>query len=78
MMTIRRCGFRLLLVCSVLAASDGVFPTVVRAVTRMAADLTPEAVGKAIDAAKDGDIVQLPDGTAVWTKGAGTPAIGAK
>ena len=36
--------------------------------TRTAADLTPEAVGKAIDAAKDGDIVQLPAGTAVWSK----------
>ena len=37
--------------------------------TRTAADLTPEAVGKAIDAAKDGDTVQLPEGTAVWSKG---------
>ena len=33
------------------------------------ADLTPEAVWKAINAAKDGDTVQLPAGTAVWTKG---------
>ena len=31
--------------------------------------LTPEAVWAAIDAAKDGDTVQLPAGTAVWTKG---------
>ena len=36
--------------------------------TRTAADLTPEAVGKAIDAAQDGDTVQLPAGTAVWSK----------
>ena len=31
--------------------------------------LTPEAVWEAVNAAKDGDIVQLPAGTAVWTKG---------
>ena len=37
--------------------------------TRMVEGLTPEAVWEAIDAAKDGDTVQLPAGTAVWTKG---------
>ena len=31
--------------------------------TCTAADLTPEAVSEAIDAAKDGDTVQLPEGT---------------
>jgi hypothetical protein len=36
--------------------------------TRTAADLTPEAVWAAIDAAKDGDTVLLPAGTAVWSK----------
>ena len=35
----------------------------------MATNLTPEAVWDAINAAKDGDIVQLPEGTAVWKKG---------
>ena len=44
-------------------------PKAVRAETRTAAALTPEAVWEAIDAAKDGDTVQLPAGTAVWTKG---------
>lgn len=37
--------------------------------TRTAAALTPEAVWESIDAAKDGDTVQLPAGTAVWSKG---------
>ena len=36
---------------------------------RAAASLTAKAVWEAVDAAKDGDIVQLPAGTAVWTKG---------
>ena len=31
--------------------------------------MTPEAVWEAINAAKDGDTVQLPEGTAVWKKG---------
>ena len=44
-------------------------PTATRAETRTAAALTPEAVWEAIDAAQDGDTVQLPEGTAVWTKG---------
>jgi hypothetical protein len=44
-------------------------PTAIRAETRTAASLTPEAVWEAIDAAKDGDTVQLPAGTATWTKG---------
>ena len=46
-----------------------VFPSALHAETRTAAALTPEAVWEAIDAAKDGDTVQLPAGTAVWTKG---------
>lgn len=37
--------------------------------TRTAAGLTPEAVWEAIDAAKDGDTVLLPAGTADWSKG---------
>ena len=44
-------------------------PTAIRAETRTAAALTPEAVWEAIDAAKDGDTVQLPAGTADWSKG---------
>ncbi len=34
-----------------------------------AADLTPEAAWEAIDAARDGDTVELPAGTADWSKG---------
>src|SRR6516165_2164371 len=69
MREIRRCGFRLLLACSFFGASDGIFHTALHAETRTAASLTPEAVWEAVDAAKDGDTVQLPAGTAVWTKG---------
>jgi hypothetical protein len=69
MRTINQCGFRLLLACSFFGASPGIFPTALHAETRTAAALTPEAVWEAIDAAKDGDTVQLPAGTAVWTKG---------
>ena len=46
-----------------------VLPPTVRAETRTAAALTPEAVWEAINAAEDGDIVQLPEGTAVWKRG---------
>ena len=69
MRTITRYGLRLLLICSLFGASDGIFRTALQAETRTAAGLTPEAVWKAINAAKDGDTVQLPAGTAVWTKG---------
>jgi hypothetical protein len=62
-------GFRLFLLVSLLVAADGVLPTTVRSETRTAAALTPEAVWGAINAAKDGDIVQLPEGTAVWKSG---------
>jgi len=44
-------------------------PAGVRAETRTAAALTPEAVWDAINAARDGDIVQLPEGTVVWKSG---------
>ncbi len=69
MMAIRRCGFRLLLACSFFGTSDDIFHSALHAETRTAAALTPEAVREAIDAAKDGDTVQLPAGTAVWSKG---------
>jgi hypothetical protein len=69
MRTIQRCGFRLLLACSFFGASGGIFHTALHAETRTAAALTPEAVWEAIDAARDGDTVKLPAGTAVWTKG---------
>ena len=69
MITIRRYGFRLLLACSFFCASDGIFRTALHAETRTAAALTSEAVWEAIDAAKDGDTVQLPAGTAVWARG---------
>ena len=60
--------FRWMLALSLLVAVDGLLPKAVRAETRMAAALTPEAVGAAIDAANDGDTVLLPAGTAVWSK----------
>ena len=61
--------FRLLLALFFLIAADGLLPNTVRAETRTAAALTAEAVWEAINAAKDGDTVQLPEGTAVWTRG---------
>ena len=68
-MTTRRCGPRLWLACCLLGAFSGIVPATLCAETRTAAALTPEAVWEAIDAAKDGDTVELPAGTAVWTKG---------
>ena len=62
-------GFRWSLVVFLLAAAAGVVPAYVCAEIHTVANLTPEAVWDAIDAAKDGDVVQLPEGTAVWTKG---------
>jgi hypothetical protein len=52
-----------------LVAAGGVLPITLRAKTRTAAALTPEAVWDAINAAEDGDVVQLPEGTAVWKRG---------
>jgi hypothetical protein len=52
--------------CLVVAA---LWPASVCAKTVTAAGLTPDAVWDAINAAKDGDTVELPAGTAVWTKG---------
>ena len=57
-----RCGLRLWLACCLLGASVGVVPAALHAETRTAADLTPEAVWEAIDAANDGDTVELPAG----------------
>ncbi len=62
-------GFQLLLACCLLVTANGLLPKVVHAETRSAAGLTPEAVWEAIDAAKDGDTVELPEGTAVWKSG---------
>ena len=61
--------FRLLLALSLSVAAVSLLPTAVHAGTRMAAALTPEAVWEAINSAHDGDVVQLPAGTAVWKKG---------
>jgi hypothetical protein len=47
----------------------GLWPNGANAETLTTADLTPDAVWDAISAAKDGDTIQLPAGTAVWTKG---------
>jgi hypothetical protein len=63
-MNIRSTRFRLFLALSFLVVADGFLPKSVRAETQMAAALTPEAVWEAIDAAKDGETVQLPAGTA--------------
>src|SRR5271157_3762141 len=68
-MRIRSARFGLLLGVSFLVAADGLLPKTVRAETRTATALTPEAVWDAINAAKDGDTVQLPAGKAVWSKG---------
>ncbi len=68
-MKTRSTRFRWLLALFFLIAAGGLLPNTVRAETRRAAALTPEAVWEAINAANDGDIVQLPEGTAVWTKG---------
>ena len=57
-----------MLALSLLVAADGLLPKAARAETRMAAALTPEAVGAAIDVANDGDTVLLPAGTGVWSK----------
>ena len=69
MTKMRTPGFRLWLALSLLVAADGLRPNAAHGETRMTTNLTPEAVWDAINAAKDGDIVQLPEGTAVWTKG---------
>ena len=68
-MRIRSTRFRLLLALYFLVAADGLLPKTVRAETRTAAALTPEAAWDAIKAAKDGDTVRLPAGTADWSKG---------
>ncbi len=65
----RSTRFRWLLALFFLFATGGLLPNIVRAETRRAAALTPEAVWDAINAASDGDIVQLPEGTAAWTHG---------
>lgn len=68
-MNINGTRFRLFLALPFLVAADGLPPRAVGAETRTAAALTPEAVWDAINAAKDGDIVQLPEGTAAWKSG---------
>jgi hypothetical protein len=60
---------RSLTALSVLFATAGLPLSHARAETRTVANLTPEALWDAISAAKDGDTVQLPAGTADWTKG---------
>jgi hypothetical protein len=44
-------------------------PSALHTEIRTAEALTREAVWNAISAAKDGDTVQLPQGTAVWKRG---------
>ncbi len=62
-------AFSLLLVLPFLLAVYGFLLVAVHAETRTATSLTPETVWEAINAAKDGDTVQLPAGTAMWTRG---------
>ena len=69
MANIKSTHFRLLPAVSFLAIAAGLLTVTTRGETRTAAALTPEAVWEAIDAAKDGDIVQLPEGTATWKQG---------
>jgi len=69
MMKSRSTRFGLLLALPLLVTVDGLLPKTVRGEIRTATALTPEAVRVAIKAAKDGDIVQLPAGMAVWKKG---------
>ena len=64
-----RYRLRLWLATCVVGAFAGVMTGELYAETRTAAELTPEAVWAAIDAAKDGDTVQLPAGKGVWTRG---------
>jgi hypothetical protein len=68
-MGIRMKAYRFPLALSFFVAVAGSLQTTVRAEIRLAAALTPEAVWDAIDAAKDGDVVRLPAGTAVWKRG---------
>jgi hypothetical protein len=64
-----RTGFARWLSALFCLMAAGTWSAGVCAKTIPAADLTPEAVWQAIDAAQDGDTVQLPAGTSVWTKG---------
>jgi hypothetical protein len=66
-MNLSRARFRFLLAWSFLIATDGLLA--LRAETLTAAALTPEGVWEAINTAHDGDIVRLPEGTAVWKSG---------
>lgn len=66
-MSIRSTCFRLLPAAFFLAA--GLLTGAARGETRTAAALTPQAVWDAIDSAKDGDVVDLPEGTATWKHG---------
>jgi hypothetical protein len=68
-MRIRTTRLRLVLALAFLVSAGGLLPETACAETRTAADLTPEAVWEAVNAAKDGDTVLLPEGTAVWKKG---------
>ena len=68
-MNLRSTRCPLLLGLSFFVAEDALLPKAVYAETRTTTALTPEAVWDAITAAKDGDIVQLPEGTAVWKSG---------
>jgi hypothetical protein len=68
-MEIRGARLGWLLALSFLVSAAGLLPATVRAEIRRAAALTPEVVWDALDAAQDGDTVQLPAGTALWKRG---------
>src|SRR5262245_25015863 len=61
--------FRLLLASFLTIDAVAFDPKAVHAEKHAAVALTPDALWDAINSAKDGDIVQLPEGTALWKKG---------
>lgn len=62
-----RSGFGVTCYCVFLAGCVFAITTTAQAATRIAASLSQPDVQKTIDAAVDGDTVQLPEGTATWT-----------
>jgi hypothetical protein len=67
--SVRSARFRSLLAVSFVVGAYGLLPKAVRAETRTAAALTPKAVWDAINEAREGDVVVLPEGTAAWKNG---------
>ena len=64
-----RSPFSVTCYCSFLAGCMFALTTTAQAVTRIPTSLLQPDVQKTIDAAVDGDTVQLPEGTATWAAG---------